>query len=129
MLVSVDRGHLPRGRPGPECLDGCLVAQGWALAYRQYSAAYVDQENAAHAAGLAIWRGAFTAPGDWRHGQRTPMVTEKAAPPESAGACCKVCTTDKACGNSCISRSKTCHKGKGYACDACESNLGPEQPE
>lgn len=32
--------------------------------------------------------------------------------------CCKVCTTGEACGNSCISKSKTCHKGKGCACDA-----------
>jgi hypothetical protein len=31
--------------------------------------------------------------------------------------CCKVCTTGKACGNSCIARLKTCHKGKGCACN------------
>ncbi len=33
------------------------------------------------------------------------------------GGCCRVCTTGKACGNSCIARSKTCHKGKGCACN------------
>jgi hypothetical protein len=33
-------------------------------------------------------------------------------------ACCKVCTTGKACGNSCISRKKICHKPPGCACDA-----------
>ena len=33
-------------------------------------------------------------------------------------ACCKVCSTGKACGNSCISRTKTCHKPPGCACDA-----------
>lgn len=32
-------------------------------------------------------------------------------------ACCKVCKKGKACGDSCISRDKTCHKGKGCACD------------
>jgi hypothetical protein len=32
-------------------------------------------------------------------------------------ACCKVCRAGKACGNSCIARSKTCHKGKGCACN------------
>jgi hypothetical protein len=32
-------------------------------------------------------------------------------------ACCKVCRAGKACGDSCISRDKTCHKGKGCACD------------
>jgi hypothetical protein len=31
--------------------------------------------------------------------------------------CCKVCSKGKACGNSCISRDKECHKGKGCACD------------
>jgi hypothetical protein len=32
--------------------------------------------------------------------------------------CCKVCRAGKACGDSCIARDKTCHKGKGCACDA-----------
>jgi len=34
--------------------------------------------------------------------------------------CCKVCSKGKACGNSCISQSKNCHKGRGCACDAEE---------
>ena len=32
-------------------------------------------------------------------------------------ACCKVCSKGKACGNSCIARWMTCHKGRGCACD------------
>lgn len=32
-------------------------------------------------------------------------------------ACCKICHKGKACGDSCISRSYTCHKGPGCACD------------
>lgn len=35
----------------------------------------------------------------------------------AGAACCKVCSAGKACGNSCIARSKACHKGKGCACD------------
>jgi len=31
--------------------------------------------------------------------------------------CCKVCTIGKACGNTCISRDKQCHVGRGCACD------------
>lgn len=31
--------------------------------------------------------------------------------------CCKICTTGKACGDSCISRSYNCTKGRGCACD------------
>jgi hypothetical protein len=34
-----------------------------------------------------------------------------------ASVCCKVCTKGKACGNSCISKSKTCHKASGCACN------------
>jgi hypothetical protein len=31
-------------------------------------------------------------------------------------ACCKVCRKGQACGDSCISRSYTCHVGPGCAC-------------
>jgi hypothetical protein len=37
-----------------------------------------------------------------------------------ADKCCKVCDKGQACGNSCISRSKTCHKGQGCACNASD---------
>ena len=33
------------------------------------------------------------------------------------GACCKTCKKGKACGDSCISRDKECHVGRGCACD------------
>lgn len=35
-----------------------------------------------------------------------------------AQACCKICRKGKACGDSCIARSKTCTKPPGCACDA-----------
>jgi hypothetical protein len=39
-------------------------------------------------------------------------------PPAPPGrVCCKICSAGKACGNSCISRSYTCHVGPGCACD------------
>lgn len=31
--------------------------------------------------------------------------------------CCRVCRQGKACGNSCISEQRQCHKGRGCACD------------
>jgi hypothetical protein len=43
------------------------------------------------------------------------------APPQSIRqlvACCKTCRKGKACGDSCISRNKTCHQPPGCACDA-----------
>lgn len=32
-------------------------------------------------------------------------------------SCCKTCRKGKACGNSCISRTKSCRVGPGCACD------------
>lgn len=37
-------------------------------------------------------------------------------PIERMGPCCKVCRTGKACGNSCISAAKSCHRSPGCAC-------------
>ncbi len=53
------------GIGGPE-LNAWLVAQGWALAYRQESRDYVGDEVAARQAGRGIWRGEFVAPWVWR---------------------------------------------------------------
>lgn len=33
-------------------------------------------------------------------------------------SCCKICSKGKACGDSCISKTKTCHKTAGCACDS-----------
>lgn len=38
-------------------------------------------------------------------------------PATNTNACCKICTTGKACGDSCISKSYTCSKPPGCACD------------
>jgi hypothetical protein len=37
-----------------------------------------------------------------------------------ASECCKICDKGQACGNSCISRNYTCHKGRGCACNSSE---------
>ncbi|MCG3775348.1 MAG: hypothetical protein JW395_2180 [Nitrospira sp.] len=55
---------------GAEDLNRWMVAQGWAIAYRQYSRAYVEDENRAHAAGVGIWSGSFVMPADWRASHR-----------------------------------------------------------
>ena len=34
-----------------------------------------------------------------------------------ADSCCKRCSKGKACGDSCISRDRSCKKGPGCACD------------
>ena len=51
-------------------LNGWLVRQGHALAYRRYSTKYVPQEDQAKAAQVGIWAGEFVPPWDWRRGGR-----------------------------------------------------------
>ena len=38
-------------------------------------------------------------------------------PAPTPRTCCKICTVGKACGDTCISRSYTCHVGPGCACN------------
>lgn len=56
-----------------------------------------------------------------------PTPTTTATPPTGA-ACptcrvgctpsqCKICTTGKACGDTCIAQTDTCHVGEGCACN------------
>ena len=61
-------------------VNAWLVAQGWALAYRQYSRAYVDEESAARAARKGVWRGEIVAPWDWRRGERLQGAARNARP-------------------------------------------------
>jgi len=55
--------------------------------------------------------------------KETPGLTDPGRKPgveqtQPAGACCRTCTTGKACGNSCISRRYQCRQPPGCACDA-----------
>lgn len=47
----------------------------------------------------------------------SPTYTPRRTPRPTSRPCCKICTTGKACGNSCISRSYTCHQPRGCACN------------
>ena len=51
-------------------VNAWLVANGWAMAYRRHSRAYVEVESAAKAARRGVWRGDFVAPWDWRQAER-----------------------------------------------------------
>ena len=50
----------------------------------------------------------------------SPEILASATSCIPASKCCKICNKGKACGNSCISRSYNCHKGRGCACDSSE---------
>lgn len=51
---------------GTEDLNGWLVLNGWAVAFRRYSTAYVAAEDTARAAKRGLWAGDFEMPWDWR---------------------------------------------------------------
>lgn len=51
-------------------LNGWMVRQGHALAYRRYSTEYVGVEAAAKTEELGIWGGEFVEPWKWRRGER-----------------------------------------------------------
>jgi len=64
------------GRPlavcfiGREDVNAWLVSEGWALAYRAYSTAYVGEEEVARRGHRGIWRGDFEPPWEWRQRNR-----------------------------------------------------------
>ena len=51
-------------------LNGMLVSDGLALAYRQYSKKYIEAENVAKLNKVGLWQGRFVKPWDWRKGKR-----------------------------------------------------------
>lgn len=52
---------------GKDSLNAEMVKQGWALAYRRYSRAFIALENSARAKKHGIWAGEFQKPWDYRH--------------------------------------------------------------
>ena len=51
-------------------LNGWMVEQGHALAYRQYSERYIPEEESACENRRGIWAGEFIPPWEWRRGER-----------------------------------------------------------
>ena len=75
-------------RAAGEDLNVWMVREGWALAYRRYSMAYVAEETAARSARRGIWRGDFVAPWDWRRGER--LAGSRTAEKRASGAGCRI---------------------------------------
>lgn len=53
-----------------EDLNRWMVANGWAVAYREFSREYVPDEEQARAKRLGIWNGQFELPSTWRQEER-----------------------------------------------------------
>lgn len=65
---------------GQEDLNGWLVSEGLAVAYRRYSQDYVTHEARARSMSVGLWAGEFIMPWDWRRGQRLASEQVSAIP-------------------------------------------------
>ncbi len=54
---------------GTADINAAMVRAGWAVAYRQYSTAYVPLEEEARQSRAGIWAGHFEPPSSWRREQ------------------------------------------------------------
>lgn len=54
---------------GAQDINAAMVRAGWAVAYRQYSTAYVPLEEEARSRRAGIWAGRFEPPSAWRREQ------------------------------------------------------------
>lgn len=51
-------------------LNGWMVREGWAVAFRKYGIDYIRDENEARAKRRGLWSGSFDMPWDWRAAQQ-----------------------------------------------------------
>ncbi|MFO1147848.1 MAG: thermonuclease family protein [Alsobacter sp.] len=73
-------------RAGDRDLQRRMVADGYALAFVQYSRAFVGDEAQARQAGAGLWSGAFVAPWDWRHRNEKTVILGARSIPVAAQA-------------------------------------------
>ncbi len=73
-------------RLGGEDLGAWMVVQGWALASRRQSSAYVDLELAAARHGRGIWQGSFTPAWIWRQKEERVLAPVTAILPSPSKA-------------------------------------------
>lgn len=82
-ILGTDRYGRDIGRCYVEGIDiaAAMVRSGWALAYRQYGADYVDEEHQAKQERLGVWIGSLTPPWQYRQGKVAPIDATARLPP------------------------------------------------
>jgi endonuclease YncB( thermonuclease family) len=94
--TDVYRRHLGSCTVGGEDVSRWLVRNGWALAFRRYSTAYVADEDYAREHKNGLWSGAFIAPWEWRQppNRLTRTVSSRATlkAPGNASITCRAVT-------------------------------------
>jgi endonuclease YncB( thermonuclease family) len=82
--TDVYKRHLASCSVGREDVSRWLVRNGWALAFRRYSAAYVADEDYARQQRRGLWSGAFIAPWEWRHRSSRTVILGAVSVPVQA---------------------------------------------
>lgn len=77
----------------------------------------VDGSQEQNSAAIAYILAAASVAADEPTSISTPHDDALGNVDDVSAKCCKVCRKGKACGDSCIAKSKQCHKGPGCACD------------
>lgn len=97
-----------------------MVRAGWSRFWTKYGAGrYADDFERAEEEAEAANRGIWAEPQPLLSGTSDPERSF-ASSCRPRASCCRVCESGRACGNSCISASKTCRKGTGCACNGAE---------
>ena len=82
-------------RKSAEDLNGWMVAQGQAVAYRRYSMDYVNAEMAAKIIKRGIWAGTFQQPEERRRAKREGSAEARQEPTRTGGCAIKGNTSRK----------------------------------
>ena len=107
-----------------------IIEGGYGHAYTRFPFSKAEKfraaERYARETEKGLWGELKEADTEERAGP-TPRIGDSPPPIESgsrscipASQCCKVCRKGQACGNSCISASYSCRKGRGCACASHE---------
>jgi endonuclease YncB( thermonuclease family) len=82
--MDVYKRHLGTCTADGEDVSRWLVRNGWALAFRRYSTAYIADEDFAREQKHGLWSGAFIAPWEWRHRSSATAILGAVAIPIDA---------------------------------------------
>ncbi|MDG4488757.1 thermonuclease family protein [Xanthomonas vesicatoria] len=72
-----------------QSVNGWMVRNGWAVAYRQYATAFIADERIAQQQKRNLWQGTFQQPADYRRNKRHQLAAHApaTAPSVAPGTC------------------------------------------
>ena len=119
VVSSIGAAPVPTTAPDTSVGSAVIPATGGSISALLAEERY-EVANAGKRSLMDLSEGTCEATGE-ANAQGRPAaeaLTDLTLEPAPLGACCRICSTGKACGNSCISRALNCRVGVGCACDA-----------